>query len=235
MKIIELEQGTPAWHHFRGKGIGGSDAPIIVGDSPWNDPFTLWAQKCGYLQRELPNEFQKRSMERGQQLEPVVRAKYEAQVGKKFPAIVAINEQHEWLRCSLDGWNAESKQILEIKCPNKVDHGKAAKGLVPDKYKAQLAHQFLVTGAESAVYVSYYNDEMPLAVVHVQPDHAYNKMVFEKLEKFWRCIETKTPPEFTLADLHKIFLAVAKNYESLSNSFGVLKLMMQTASEKEML
>jgi len=35
MKVVDLEQGTPQWLAWRRAGIGASEAPVIMGLSPW--------------------------------------------------------------------------------------------------------------------------------------------------------------------------------------------------------
>ena len=42
-----MEQKSEEWLDWRKKGIGSSDAPIIMGVSPWKTPFELWEEKTG--------------------------------------------------------------------------------------------------------------------------------------------------------------------------------------------
>jgi putative phage-type endonuclease len=228
MKIHQVDQNTPAWKVFRGKGLGASDAPVIMGDSPWSTPFELWSQKIGLLERAPANFYQQRAMDRGTQLEPMVREKFEVQIGLKFPPIVAEHDHFEFVRASLDGFNEVVNKNLEIKCPSKVDHAKALKGVVPSKYVAQLAHQIIVTGAVSTYYVSYYSEDLPLAVVEVTPDAVYNALLLDKLKAFWKNVETKTPPLFAQSDLISVFKTLSKNFETLSTTHSLAKLMFET-------
>ncbi len=45
MKVIDLSQRTPAWHQWRIAGVTASEAPIIMGRSPYKTPWRLWAEK----------------------------------------------------------------------------------------------------------------------------------------------------------------------------------------------
>lgn len=40
------------WLSFRKTGIGGSDAPTVVGVNPYNSRYALWADKRGGVKRE---------------------------------------------------------------------------------------------------------------------------------------------------------------------------------------
>jgi putative phage-type endonuclease len=71
--IIPHDQGTQEWQEWRKTGLGGSDAPVIMGVSPWNTPYKLWAERCGLLAPRRSNS----AMDRGNALEPKIRAQYE--------------------------------------------------------------------------------------------------------------------------------------------------------------
>ncbi len=46
----QLIQNTPEWHAFRRKRIGASDAPVIMGISPWKTPYQLWIEKTSGIE-----------------------------------------------------------------------------------------------------------------------------------------------------------------------------------------
>ena len=37
--IIDFEQGTSKWLHWRHEGIGASDAATVMGENPWKDAY----------------------------------------------------------------------------------------------------------------------------------------------------------------------------------------------------
>ena len=37
-RIERLHQNTPEWHQWRRQGIGASDAPVIMGETPFKTP-----------------------------------------------------------------------------------------------------------------------------------------------------------------------------------------------------
>lgn len=189
-----MEQNTTEWLEWRKQGLGASDAPIIMGDSPYQTPRDLWLVKTGQGEGPVFTD----AMKRGKDLEPVARAAYEKKVGTPFEPITVVHGEHEWLRASLDGYNANAKIVLEIKCPGEQDHLTALKGRVPEKYKAQLQHQLMVTGANRAHYWSW--DGSAGALVEVLPDLEYQEKLFIKLKEFWDMVQNEEMPPLTDRD-----------------------------------
>lgn len=136
---------------FRRRGIGGSDAPVVMEKSKWMTPAELLLIKTGQTQPDPPNF----PMLRGIQLEPIARAHYELETGIAMPAGRAIHPKLNFVRGNFDGINSNEKKILEIKCPGHEDHWKALNGEIPEHYIFQLVHLLLVTGFKHCDYFSY--------------------------------------------------------------------------------
>lgn len=197
--VVAIKQNTKQWSAWRDKGLGASDAPVVMDASPWTTSFQLWGYKTGILIRPAPNQFQEAAMKRGHDLEPLARDRYEAKVGKKFPATSFQHHKYEYLRASLDGYCESINKNLEIKCPGKVDHAKAVKGEVPEKYMPQLQMQMLVSGAESSDYFSWDGKDSE-ALITVVPDRAYQEKLLTKMVEFWVCVNTYTPPSLSMEE-----------------------------------
>ena len=45
--IVRSYQTRPEWLRERRHGIGASDAAALYGESPWQSPMSLWAEKRG--------------------------------------------------------------------------------------------------------------------------------------------------------------------------------------------
>lgn len=192
-----MEQKTNSWHDWRKAGLGASDAPIVMGVSPWKTPYQLWELKTGRAQNDGGNW----ATNRGNELEPLARAECEVETGLDFPAVLAEHPQLPFMRASLDGWNAETRTVLEIKCPGVADHEKALAGEVPEKYRPQIQHQLFVTGAAEAIYFSYHPEHTTRrALVRVKPDVDYIKALLDKMMKFWKCVQNDTAPELSERD-----------------------------------
>lgn len=198
-----MEQRTVDWSEWRSAGLGSSDAPVIMGVSPWSTPYQLWEEKTGRVKRDKSNW----ATQRGVDMEPRARGRIELDLGMDFPALLFQHPQFPFMRASLDGWNQEHKIVLEIKCPGREDHAKASHGEIPEKYYPQLQEQLFVTGGTKAFYYSYAEDENKVGsgfLVEVFPDLPYQKIMFDKMLKFWKCVCEDIEPEITDRDYKNI-------------------------------
>jgi predicted phage-related endonuclease len=112
-------------------------------------------------------------MARGRQLEPVAVAEYEILMGWQVPNAGGVHEEYDWLKVSLDGYAKPRSLFIEVKAPNRDDHLLALEQEVPEKYILQIIHQYIVSGARFAHYLSYSNyfpAAQRLAVVRVPRD-----------------------------------------------------------------
>lgn len=203
------------WLKWRKEGIGSSDAPVIMGVSPWKTPLQLWEEKTGKSESDEKNW----ATDRGNELEASARAHYELAHGIECPPKLFIHKEHPFLRASLDGYNSQDEIVLEIKCPGKEDHEKALKGLVPEKYYPQLQHQLLVSGARRVDYFSFFEDQG--TTVHVGPDFNYIKKLLKAEIEFWERVKTGVPPDpsdkdYIEADNEALIVAI-KNYCDAEN------------------
>jgi putative phage-type endonuclease len=195
MMLIELEQGSEEWKQFRKSKVGASDAPIIMGDSPWTTIRQLYDQKLDLVpERECTH-----AMEEGHRIEPLVRQFALALTGLEMKPCV-VQSVTPWMIASLDGLSACGKLFIEIKLGNAQDHAVAKAGKIPKKYFAQLQHQMYVMEHERCLYISYHKDTDDYQTVWVDRDNAYIKQLLEEEEKFNTCLITRTPPELTDRD-----------------------------------
>jgi putative phage-type endonuclease len=188
----ELAQGTTAWLAWRRGGIGASDAPVIMGVSPWMDLDTLWLDKTGQRAGSPSNH----AMRRGQQLEPVARDLYVRTTRVRVEPICLEHGTHAWMRGSLDGLNADGSVVVEIKCPGERDHSVARHGQVPAKYVPQLQHLLAVSAARVCHYWSYRDGAGTL--VEVEPDPGYIDELIARERDFWRHVVEGRRPQPTL-------------------------------------
>lgn len=228
-------QGGKAWHDWRSKGLGASDAPIIMEVSPWSTPFKLWELKTG---RKLPDEAGF-AAKRGQALEPIARKKYEELHKFAFPPRTF---EAGIFRASMDGWNDELHCGLEIKCPGREDHERAKQKEIPEKYFWQIQHQFFVTGAKWIDYFSYFVEkdgdkyDGDCEKIRCYPDkEAINKYV-ERAEKFWTLVTNDTPPPIGDRDFHEVkqgeLVRIAERFELATQEFNVAKQRLELVKEE---
>jgi putative phage-type endonuclease len=221
LKVVTIKQGGKDWHQWRGKGIGASDAPAIMGESPWTSRFQLWGEKCGVLERPPFNAWQQAAVDKGVKLEPEARAWYEKRLGKKCPAIAGEHDTHSFIRASFDGMTEDLKHFIEIKCPGKDAHYQALGGRVPHYYMPQIQHQFLVSGCKTMDYVSY-RDGVGV-VVPVKPNLDYQTVLVTELTYFWNCVQNVTPPTLTNSEVRQLFTEVGKSVDKAVKSVSLFQ------------
>jgi putative phage-type endonuclease len=189
-----IQQNTPEWLAMRKNYIGASDAPPIVGVSPWTTPYQLWQEKLS-----LTKEGQKTgAMHRGNVLEEPARHLFESMTGLLTAPEVKFHPTIKYMMASMDGIDVEGKSIVEIKCPNKQDHAIAEAGEIPEKYFPQLQHQLEVCELEMAYYFSF--DGETGVIVKVFRDEKYIKELLQKEKEFWECVQELRQPNLTPRD-----------------------------------
>lgn len=209
------------FHEFRKDKIGASDAPIIMGESPFKTPRQLWEEKLGL---RAPTE-ETAAMTRGKDLEEEARKKFEETMGIWVEPSRIIHSHIPYMFASLDGIDPTGSVIVEIKCPGKKDHAIALGGKIPPKYYGQMQHQLECTGLEMGFYYSYDGKEGLAVMVH--RDDAYIKTLLTKEAQFYEYLIKKEPPPLTdrdrIENLSKEWNEVAEDLKKVSDQIKELK------------
>lgn len=169
--------------------LGASDAPIIMGVSPFKTPYQLWQEKLGLI----PDTIMTSAMKRGLDMEETARSCFESMTGIKTFSHRVTHPNHEWMIASLDGIDFNGDNIVEIKCPGQKDHDTAIHGFVPEKYIPQLQHQLECTGLTKVYYFSF--DGSQGVILEVLRDDNYIKDMVKMESEFFRCLQELNPPE----------------------------------------
>lgn len=223
------------WLEYRRLGIGASDAPIVMGLSPWMTPLQLWEQKTADTVEEWEGNY---ATKLGDEAEPKIRSLFELQKGQSFEPALVESAEFPFIRASLDGWTEDKKTLVEIKLLNKKDWDIAKQtGKVPDKYYCQIQHQLIASQAESCFFAAYLFQEFKLnrkknlslenlIVVEVFPDKKYQGNLIECEMNFWNNHVLKRKPPTTgskdVVELNTIdpvvkwYLEVKENHDELS-------------------
>ena len=151
MKIVTIEQGSTDWLALRRSKITATDCAAILGKSKYKSPHMVWMDKMG-----KSKTFDNEAMQRGRQLEPEARAYFNQKLGFNCQPIVALSDENPWQMASLDGWDAEKKVILEIKCPGESVFRDAQAGIFQEEYVLQCLHQLAVCDEARASWLCYY-------------------------------------------------------------------------------
>lgn len=217
-----LIQQTPEWEEARNSKIGSSDAPVIMGVSPYKTPYQLWQEKLGFSKT-----FVNYAMKRGTAYEEKARQKFESMTGLLMFPCVIFHPEHEFMMASLDGMDLEGKYVLEIKCNGKEDHELAKQGVISDKYFPQMQHQLSCRAFELGFYFSYDLENDEGVIVDVKPDASYIKKMIYKEQDFYESLSTFEPPALTERDYQKrdddIWNAAAQQYLQTRNALVKLE------------
>ena len=183
--IVDLEQDTDVWRQWRTGGIGGSDAPTIMGENPWRSYDDL------LINRRSPAAARSRpmtpAMARGVALEPVARAAYCKAKGIILAPLCAENIERPWMRCSLDGICLQTMQAVEIKCGQSAYRTAQRHRAVPRLYYGQLQHTMAVMGLSEMDFFCFVPGRLPLTIP-VPRDDAYIERLITRETDFWAAV-----------------------------------------------
>lgn len=158
--ILDCEQGSDEWLRAR-MGI-----PTGTGIGRIVSPTGKISKEVGYLAELLAEtqidisstpSFKSKAMERGNELEPLARERYEFETGNMVTEVggVYLNENLE-IMVSPDGLIPDQHKGLEIKCPDMKTHIKyTLENVLPYEYVIQVMSNLWVTGYDSWDFVSY--------------------------------------------------------------------------------
>lgn len=203
-EVESLDQKTEQWLKFRAQRIGASEAPIIMGDSPYSTPYQLLAQKRGLVPRTASNF----AIQRGNLFEPVARALYELETGLELPPAILVHPRYNFIMASLDGYDQKQSAVCEIKIAGREVFEAAKAGIVHKNYFAQVQHQLEVTGAkENHFFVCICDKVMgedricdsALVIATRDEEYVETKLLPKELE-FYRHMIEGTWPELMHAD-----------------------------------
>ena len=186
MKTTEMTHEQ--WLEERRKGLGGSDASVIMGVNPWKSPFDLWMEKTGEFIQDISNE----RMYWGNVLEDVVAKEFMLRTGKKVRRKNAIlqHPEYEWMLGNLDRVVIGEKALLECKTTSAFNNWDE----VPDYYYAQVQHYMAVTGYEKA-YLAVLIGGQEYKDFEIPRNQPYIDGLIEAEKEFWQMVQDKTPPE----------------------------------------
>lgn len=185
------------WLERRRNGVGSSDAPAILGVSPWATSLDVYLDKTGATNGKTVTK----EMEWGLRHEPAIAAAYEDRTGcPLFTAgMICQHSQFPWMLASLDRIrkDPDDKRIVELKTCNPFtadEWGEEGTDQIPRTYIVQVQHQMAVTGydlADVAVLIGL-ADFRIYTVPRCQP---LIDVMIEREREFLDKVQSRTPPE----------------------------------------
>ncbi len=192
MKTLNLVQGTKEWQDARKEYCTASEAPIIMGDSPYVSRDELLRMKSTN-EEEVITKWKQKVFDKGHQIEPLAREIAEAYIGQELYPVVGVKEvDGVAMLASLDGSTMLDEFNWECKQHNKELHELLRDGgELTGKHFWQLEHQLVVSGAEKSLFtVSDGTEEGTISVWYKsRPDRREQlilgwKLFLEDLENY---------------------------------------------------
>ena len=164
MKVHRLQQGSPAWLAHRAQYNNASDAPAMMGCSPYKTRTELLDERARGFAAEVDVATQKR-FDNGHRAEALARPLAEEIIGEPLYPVVGSEGR---LAASFDGLTVLEDVGLEHKALNAElraafddmqtiapEHRELAAGkTLPLHYRVQMEQQLLVSGAERILFMS---------------------------------------------------------------------------------
>ncbi|EAC1580541.1 lambda-exonuclease family protein [Campylobacter coli] len=177
-KIIDLEQGSGEWLNFRKGKIGASMIASCVGIK---GAFSS-KEEARDIILGLKEVYQNEAMRRGNEYEPLIRARVEFLHSVSITPVVLQSLENEMFIASLDGID-ENGVIYEFKySQDEYDFIKRNKK-PSDKYYAQVQFQLYISGKEKCIFVVM-NKEEEIVECEVLRDEAYQEWLVKSVKQF---------------------------------------------------
>jgi len=152
MNTIDAPQGSPLWHAARANRFCASEAPAMMGASPYLTRSELLQRKATGITPDVDAATQSR-FNAGHLAEELYRPLAERVVGDDlYPVVGTLDVDDLPLLASFDGITMNGTTVWEHKLYSATAVAEIDEGLTP-KYYWQLEHQLLVSGAERALFV----------------------------------------------------------------------------------
>ncbi len=144
MEIVNLVQGTPEWHAHRAAHRNASDAPAMMGVSPYKTRSELVREYATGLRAEV-GAAQQRVFDNGHRYERLAQPLTEKIIGEQLAPLVGTNGKYS---ASFDGLSFLEDIASEHKSLNDVLRAAMFDGCtgtdLPEVYQIQMEHQCLV-------------------------------------------------------------------------------------------
>lgn len=152
MRTLNLPQGSPEWLAHRRTTRNASDAPAMMGASPYVTRSELVKQYATGITREIDAATQAR-FDKGHEVEPALRALAEKIIGEDLYPVTGVSDDG-YLGASFDGVTLDETVIFEAKQSSAEKRKWIADGIIPPADYWQVCQQFAVCeGATRCLYL----------------------------------------------------------------------------------
>ena len=195
------------WLENRRSGIGGSDAAVILGISPWKSALELWTEKTGLL---VPEDISEREyIKWGNILEDPIAQEYVVETERTLidhgRFALRRHPERDWQHCTID------REILPIddRGPGSLSIKTAIEYKLADweegaplPYQAQLQHELSVLGWQWGSFAVLIGGNK-FRWCDTECNHDFISFLIEKEEEFWDRVQRGNPPDPDASDSAK--------------------------------
>ena len=194
MKTHDLIQGSAQWLAYRTQHFNASDAPAMLGVSPYKTRSQLLHELHTGLTPEVDQATQRR-FDDGHAAESAARPMAEEIVGQDLYPVVGSDGE---LSASFDGLVMDESIVWEHKLMNVDLAYSLADGVIPDQYHPQLEQQLLVSGAEKVLFMGTSLDRTAMEHVWYYSNPALRKRLIDGWKQFAEDLANYKLPAVTI-------------------------------------
>lgn len=204
---------TPEQLARRRTGLTATDVPAVLGLSPFQSAFDVWAEKLG----KAPPVEETEDMQRGTFLEDGARRWYAFRTGAKVavPGTLA-HPTDSLILATPDGVALHAGgevRGLEIKMPSSAyGWGEPGTDAIPQHYLVQAAWQLAAMSEWTETVDVFAVLEGKPRLYHVRRDVELEGVLVDEMRRFWRDhVLTGRPPEVTARDVDSVSRAFRRS------------------------
>lgn len=184
------------WLEWRRTGIGGSDAPVVAGCSPYKSRAELWLEKTSKV---APSESMSWPMTWGLLLEDPIAKALQKRINCVYTGeqVCMQSDDRPWQLATLDR-TTDKNQVVEFKS---VGIGNARtlgedgdSDSLPESWILQAQHQLAVTRWDLVIFAVFVGTTEDIRIYEVERNDQLINALNEVEAEFWESVQTKTPP-----------------------------------------
>lgn len=178
------------WKEWRRQGIGGSDASVVMGVSPWKTAFELYNEKCN-IPPALEEDDNWAAKEIGRALEDTVIKMFERKTGLKAKKakILYRHPLYPWMQANLDAiveLEDGRRGILEIKTSHPGRAKEWSNDGLPYEYELQGHHYMAVMDLDFCFFACLFLSEFEPVIRFIGRDMEMETEIIEAEQHFWQ-------------------------------------------------
>lgn len=191
----QVQQGSDAWHALRAQHYTASEAPAMLGLSPYTSRSDLLKQKAFGAEREVDAGTQQR-FDLGHEAEAKARPIAERIIGEElYPVTCSTEIDGLQLLASLDGLTMDEAVIWEHKLWSNALAAQIEAKEIDPHYAVQLEQQVMITGAARALFMCSDGTEERCAWMWYTPKGTWRETILAGWKLFAEDMANYKPAE----------------------------------------